>query len=118
MSKILEVNKLCKKYHTINGEVDALCDISFSLNKGEFISIVGNSGCGKSTLLHILAGIIDKSSGSINVNSNHRIGYMLQQDALLPWLSIIDNVTIGLRINNSLNDDERARGVLLLTKYG
>ncbi len=118
MTSILEVKNLYKKYHTENSEIDALCDISFKVFKGDFISIVGSSGCGKSTLLHILANIEELSSGEIIKKDNIKLGYMLQQDALLPWLNILDNVTIGLRINKSLNKDIESDAIKMLTKYG
>ena len=73
--KILEVKNLKKSYHTLKNEITALDDISFSVNKGEFISIVGPSGCGKSTILSILSKIINKSDGEININKNTNIAF-------------------------------------------
>ena len=68
MSKILEIKTLSKKYQTKSDEILALQDISFSVNKGEFVSIIGPSGCGKSTLLSIIAGLESKNSGQIYIN--------------------------------------------------
>lgn len=99
MNNILSINNLSKTYHTKNGETKALMDINLDIKKGEFICIVGSSGCGKSTLLSILAGLEDKSSGSLLWNKKEPvIGYMLQNDALFPWLTILDNATLGLDI--------------------
>ena len=67
MDKILEIKNLKKIYHNLNGETEAIDDISFDLYEGEFIAIVGPSGCGKSTLLSILCNLEDKSSGEINI---------------------------------------------------
>lgn len=104
MSNILEINNLSKVYHSNNGETKALEDINLTIRDGEFICIVGSSGCGKSTLLSILAELEDKSSGEIIWNKkNHVIGYMLQNDALFPWLTILDNATLGLDINHKKN---------------
>lgn len=62
MKEVLKVQNVSKKYQADNGEVEALKDISFSINEGEFVSIIGPSGCGKSTILSIIAGLEEKSS--------------------------------------------------------
>ena len=116
--KILEVKNLKKSYHTLKNEITALDDISFSVNKGEFISIVGPSGCGKSTILSILSNLINKSDGEININKNTNIAYMLQDDCLLPFKTILENCLIGLEINNCLNEDNKKYVINLLITYG
>ena len=116
--KILEVKNLKKSYHTLKNEITALDDISFSVNKGEFISIVGPSGCGKSTILSILSNLINKSDGEININKNTNIAYMLQDDCLLPFKTILENCLIGLEINNCLNKDNKKYVINLLNTYG
>lgn len=79
----------------------ALKDISFSINEGEFISLIGPSGCGKSTLLSIIAGLLEPTSGVIKHEApSIEIGYMLQQDFLFPWKTIEDNISLGLTILN------------------
>ena len=62
MKEILKLENISKKYQAKNGEIEALKDINFTANEGEFIGIIGPSGCGKSTLLSIIAGLEDKSS--------------------------------------------------------
>lgn len=62
MKEVLKVQNVSKKYQADNGEVEALKDISFSINEGEFVSVIGPSGCGKSTILSIIAGLEEKSS--------------------------------------------------------
>lgn len=118
MKKILEVNKLNKKYHTINEEINALEDINFNIYEGEFISIVGPSGCGKSTILSILSNLIDKSSGEITILNGYKIAYMLQNDSLLPFSTVLDNCLIGLKINNMNTKNNRDYIIKLLKKYG
>ena len=98
MNNLLDVNHIKKIYHTKNGEIEAIRDISFSVKEGEFLSIVGPSGCGKSTLLSILAGLEKESNGEILLQKNKSVGYMLQTDSLFPWLSILDNALLGLRL--------------------
>lgn len=117
MKKVLSVNNLSKIYHSPTNETLALKDITFSVSKGEFISIVGPSGCGKSTILSILSGLLDKSSGDIKLE-NASMSYMLQNDCLLPYLTILDNCLIGLKIRGMLNDDTRKYVFKLLKTYG
>ena len=111
---ILEVNNLKKIYHTQDSEIEALENITFTVNEGEFIAIVGPSGCGKSTILSILCGLEDKTYGTIKMN-NTKIGYMLQQDSLFPWRNILDNCMLGLEIKKENNKDYVLE---LLNSYG
>ena len=89
----------------------ALRDVAFDVAAGTFCAIVGPSGCGKSTLLNIVAGLLSPSSGTVRVDGrelaglNRRATYMFQQDALLPWKNVRDNVALGL----TLAGVERAR---------
>lgn len=118
MNNILDIQNICKVYHTSNGEIEAIKDCSLSLKEGEFVSIVGPSGCGKSTLLSILSGLEKPSSGQFLLKKDCTIGYMLQTDCLFPWLSIFENATLGLKIkglNTKENQDYVRR---LLNTYG
>ena len=112
---MLNVLKLKKIYHTNKEEIIALDNININLKDNEIISIIGPSGCGKSTILSILAGVEDKTDGEIIGTSNY--GYMLQNDLLFDWLSIYDNCTIGLKIKNIYNDENRSYVNELLKKY-
>ena len=118
MKKVLEVNHLSKRYHSMKEEILALNNINFDVNLGEFISIVGPSGCGKSTILSILAGLIPLSSGDIEVYNNLKIAYMLQEDGLLPFRTVLDNCLLGLELNHELNDKNREYVISLLNTYG
>ncbi len=118
MTKILEVKNICKKFNTINGEIEALNDISFDVNEGEFIAIVGTSGCGKSTLLSLISGLTKPTSGEINYHIEKPvIGYMLQEDALFEHMKIIDNILLGLKIQKKLNEENKQDALALLKKY-
>lgn len=118
MTRILEVKNISKKYNTINGEIEAIKDISFDVDEGDFVAIVGTSGCGKSTLLSILAGLETASKGEIIYNlDNPVIGYMLQEDALFEHLKIMDNVLLGLKIQKKLNTENKNYAMELLKKY-
>lgn len=118
-NNLLEIQNLSKIYHDKDRELLALKDISFKVKKDEFISIVGPSGCGKSTILSILSNMIDKSSGTITFNKdNPKIGYMLQEDSLFPWKTVLDNACLGLEIKKELNKETKQNVIKLLNKYG
>ena len=116
--EILKVEKLCKTYGKDNTKVIALDNVSFSVEKGEFVAIVGPSGCGKSTILSVLCGLEEKSGGEISLNKDSNVGYMLQQDSLFEWRNILDNCLLGLEINKSLSDNSKKRVIDLLNTYG
>jgi len=118
MNNILKISNLKKDYNTINGEITAIDNISFSLKKGTFLSIVGSSGCGKSTLLNIIAGLDNLTSGEIDYSPCLKIGYMLQDDALLPWLTVYQNATIGLNLLKIATEDNLNYVKKLLVTYG
>ena len=121
---VLSVEGVRKAYQTPAGETVALDDISFSMEEGAFYSLVGPSGCGKSTLLSIIAGTLSPTSGRVLVGGrpvtgpSPRIGYMLQQDNLLEWRTVRQNVLFGLEIRHQLTPDTRRRAEALLETYG
>jgi NitT/TauT family transport system ATP-binding protein len=117
-TSILSVNNLSKTYHSKYGETLAIKNINFNVNKGEFIGIIGPSGCGKSSILNILCLLDNEYSGEIKFKKNIKIAYMLQEDALFPWLTILDNVLIGLKIKRELNSKSKEYALSLLKKYG
>lgn len=117
--KLLEIKNLNKIYHTLNGEIEAIQNINLDIYEKEFICIVGSSGCGKSTLLNILANLDTLSKGTIIFNKeNIKIGYMLQEDALFPWLTIKENALLGLTITKNLTKDNIKYVIDLLKTYG
>lgn len=118
MNKLLEIKNLSKNYNTKMGEVKAIDNISFDVYDKEFLCIIGSSGCGKSTLLNILANLDYLSDGQIIKNNNLKIGYMLQEDCLLPWLNILDNATLGLDIMHIKTEENVKYVKNLLEKYG
>ena len=124
MGALIELKNIGYSYHTLSGETDAIKDISFSVEEGDFVALVGPSGCGKSTLLSIIAGLLAPETGTIVVNnpdgSLHypRIGYMLQHDHLFEWRTIYQNVTLGLEIHHALTPERIAHVEQLLSDYG
>lgn len=110
-------------YFTKEGEFEALRNLTFSIKKGEFVSIVGPSGCGKTTILSLIAGLLEPTSGEILLDGEKvkdaNIGYMFQRDQLFEWRSIYKNILLGLEIKNkkkNSGDDEYIDS--LLKKYG
>ncbi len=99
MTPAISVKNLAKRF----ANYDAVGDISFQVQPGCFVSIVGPSGCGKSTLLNLIAGLEIPTAGEIEIfgepltGINRRAAYMFQQDALLPWKTVLDNIQLGLR---------------------
>ena len=116
MKKVLEVKDICKTYQAENGEIEALKNINFEVEEGEYVSIIGPSGCGKSTLLSIISGLENKTSGEIKTDG--KIGYMLQKDNLLEWRTIYKNVLLGLEIQKTNTDENKKYVDELLKKYG
>ncbi len=121
---LLEIKDVALNYHTLKDEIQAINNISFCVDKNEFISIVGPSGCGKTTLLSIISGLLKPSSGKIILNdeevvkpSNH-IGYMFQRDHLFEWRTVIQNIQLGLEINKQITDENKLYIDNLLKKYG
>lgn len=117
MENILELKNISHAYHTLDGETQALSELSFSLKQGDFVSIVGPSGCGKSTLLSIISGLISPEKGEIKVDGSH-IGYMLQKDHLFEWRSVYRNIILGLEVQHKISADTRKKAYHLLAQYG
>ena len=99
-------------------ELVAIKDISFSVEEGEYLAIVGPSGCGKSTLLNIIGNIDTKNGGEVILEGDINIGYMLQEDSLFPWLTILDNCLIGLKVHGEVSEDKINYVKNLLNIYG
>jgi NitT/TauT family transport system ATP-binding protein/sulfonate transport system ATP-binding protein len=100
---ILEIKGVNRIYKEEENLVNALSNINLSVQKGEFISIIGSSGCGKTTLLRLIAGIDQPQSGELLLNGEKitepspRRGYVFQQGGLFPWLTVEQNIAFGLK---------------------
>lgn len=92
------------------GTYTAVNGIDLEIAAGKFVSVVGPSGCGKSTLLNLAAGLIAPTRGSVSIfgeplsGLNGRAAYMFQQDALLPWKTVLENVGLGLRFRGTFTE--------------
>ena len=120
--KILEVTNLCKTYGKGDTMVKALDNVSFSVEKGEFLAIIGPSGSGKSTLLHILGGVDVPTSGSVVINQTdisnldetalaifrrRQIGLIYQFYNLIPILTVQENLTLPLLLDGRKTDKKQ-----------
>jgi putative hydroxymethylpyrimidine transport system ATP-binding protein len=97
---LLSVHEISKSFHTRELSLKALEKVCFTVDQGEFVTIIGPSGSGKSTLFNILAGLLEPDEGSIQCRDGEpagcKMGYMPQRDLLLPWRRVIDNATLPL----------------------
>lgn len=125
--EILRVENVCKTYHTGENTVNALTDISFSVQKGEFVAIIGASGSGKSTLLHILGGIDRPTSGEVIVDGQsvyeqtedqlavfrrRQVGLIYQFYNLIPVLNVEENITLPIRLDGRKINKKRLAELL------
>lgn len=117
--ELLEIKELSKNYLTKKQVICAIKSINLLIKENQFIALVGPSGCGKSTILSIIGGLEKKSSGQINfMKKNLKVGYMFQEDALFPWLNVLDNCMLGLKIQNKETKENKKYVKTLLKKYG
>ncbi len=127
--EILRVENLCKNYGKGETLVKALDNVSFSVEKGEFIAIVGASGSGKSTLLHILGGVDRPTSGKVYIDGQdifdfnddklaifrrRQVGLIYQFYNLIPILNVEENITLPLALDNREVDKEKLNEMLKL----
>lgn len=125
--EILRVENLTKVYGSGNNKVVALDNVSFSVEKGEFVSIVGASGSGKSTLLHLLGGVDRPTSGKVLINDTdifkmnddelaifrrRQVGLIYQFYNLIPILNVRENITLPLEIDNKRVSDEEVDNLI------
>jgi NitT/TauT family transport system ATP-binding protein len=106
------------------GKYTAVQAIDLDVQAGRFVSVVGPTGCGKSTLLNLAAGLIEPSEGSVSIfgerllGLNRRAAYMFQQDALLPWETVLGNIMLGLRLRGVDDGDAKAQARDWVSRVG
>jgi len=118
--QVLDFKDVSLTYFSANGETQALNNINFSIENGDFVSIVGPSGCGKTTILSLISGLLKPTSGKININhkqENKFVGYMFQKDNLLEWRTIRGNIYLGLELQKRKTKENIAYADNLLKKY-
>ena len=106
------------------GDFTAVREVDLQVGNGEFVAIVGPTGCGKSTVLNAVAGLLTPASGGITIDGvpvkgvQKSVGYLFQQDALLPWKTALQNVELGLRFRGMAAKEREERARAWLAKVG
>ncbi|PKL18542.1 MAG: ABC transporter ATP-binding protein [Spirochaetae bacterium HGW-Spirochaetae-5] len=117
---MIEIRSVSRRYPG----AEILKDISFKLEKGESLSIIGPSGCGKTTILYMIAGLIPASSGIISLNGREikephsQTAFILQDYGLLPWKTVIENVSLGMKIKKYPREKASAVSERILKDLG
>ena len=117
--KALEINNLSFRYK--DSEKLIIDDLSFSIGKNEFITIIAPSGTGKSTLFRLILGLLEPQRGSVHISNGDNkniIGYMPQNDSLMPWRNILDNTTVGLELNGYSKKEARKMAATYFEDFG
>jgi NitT/TauT family transport system ATP-binding protein len=120
----VELRNVGLRYFGPEGETEALKGISLAVTPGEFVAVIGPSGCGKSTLLSLISGLVTPTEGAVLIDGkpvtgpSRKVGYMLQQDYLFEWRTILENTLLGAEIQGVPMAKARERAAQLLTRYG
>lgn len=120
----LAFDSVSHQYRSAGQNLLSVENISFEVQQGEFVALVGSSGSGKSTLLRIAAGLDAPLAGHIRINNELAKGrkgltaYMPQSDTLLPWLTTLDNVILGAKINGQYNANTTQTALELFGQFG
>jgi NitT/TauT family transport system ATP-binding protein len=121
---VLAAEGIRKTFPSRDGEVKALHDVSLEIFEGEFVSLVGPSGCGKTTLLRILGGLLQAEKGRVRIDGRtlseprREIGFVFQNPTLMPWRTVLQNVTLPLEVQGRNGNDHRKRAMELLGLVG
>ncbi|MCJ7702894.1 MAG: ATP-binding cassette domain-containing protein, partial [Anaerolineales bacterium] len=125
MSKyILQAQDLSAVFQNNEGELRALDKVSFSIAPRQFVCILGPSGSGKSTLLRIMGGLLTPTSGSILFDGSalsgpsRRAGFVFQDANLMPWRTVIENITLPLEVKNNPREEARSQALALIRLVG
>ena len=116
----LEIRDLCVNYDNGTDRNEVLRNVNLTVPEGAFISVIGPSGCGKSTLLKAISGLIPVTSGQVLIDGvpvqgvPERVSYVFQNDALLPWKSVLDNIRLPLDLKGMPKREQREEAMRLV----
>lgn len=124
LSPALEASGISKAFRGKRDNLQVLDNVTLTVQKGEFVSIVGPSGSGKSTLFHIVGGLVKPDAGTVRMNGTDvtgqqgHISYMPQQPALFPWRTIEENVLLSQEVQGSVDKEALENARFWLDKVG
>lgn len=127
----LKMQGVGRDFVTRSGVTHAVSGVDLSIERGEFVALIGRSGCGKTTLLRMIGGLLSPSAGTIEVDGNNlwrgthvdesaitKLGFVFQESNLFPWLSVLDNIALPMKLRGASKADRRARATELSALVG
>jgi NitT/TauT family transport system ATP-binding protein len=127
----LKIQGIGRDFVTRAGVTHAVAGVDLSIQRGEFVALIGRSGCGKTTLLRMIGGLLSPSAGTIEVDGNNlwrgtqvdesaitKLGFVFQESNLFPWVSVLDNIALPMKLRGASKVDRRARATELCALVG
>jgi NitT/TauT family transport system ATP-binding protein len=127
----LKIQGIGRDFVTRAGVTHAVAGVDLSIQRGEFVALIGRSGCGKTTLLRMIGGLLSPTAGTIEVDGNNlwrgtqvdesaitKLGFVFQESNLFPWLSVLDNIALPMKLRGASKTDRRARAAELAALVG
>jgi len=127
----LNIQGLGRDFVTRSGTTHAVAGVDLSIQRGEFVALIGRSGCGKTTLLRMIGGLLAPTAGTIEVDGNNlwrgsvvdesaitKLGFVFQESNLFPWLSVLDNIALPMKLRGASKQARRARASELADLVG
>lgn len=127
----LKIQGVGRDFVTRSGVTHAVAGVDLTIERGEFVALIGRSGCGKTTLLRMIGGLLAPSAGTIEVDGNQlwrgtqvdesaitKLGFVFQESNLFPWLSVLDNIALPMKLRGASKADRRARATELSALVG
>jgi NitT/TauT family transport system ATP-binding protein len=127
----LKMQGVGRDFVTRSGVTHAVSGVDLSIERGEFVALIGRSGCGKTTLLRMIGGLLSPTTGTIEVDGNNlwrgshvdesaitKLGFVFQESNLFPWLSVLDNIALPMKLRGASKADRRARATELASLVG
>jgi len=127
----LKISGIGRDFVTRSGTTHAVSGVDLTIERGEFIALIGRSGCGKTTLLRMIGGLLAPTAGTIEVDGNNlwrgttvdesaitKLGFVFQESNLFPWLSVLDNIALPMKLRGASKQARRARATELAALVG